>query len=85
MTPKEVTEKLLSEKQLTPEEKAKELVERFKAKYEQNYVSATFRALKCTEIFIEELSQFGTNYDIDAAIIYWSEVRKYLSGIRFTA
>lgn len=70
---------------MTFQEKGDELIIKFKSKYETNSVAATYRALKCTEVILDELKEFSTQPQIDEALKFWSGVRNYLGGIRYVA
>lgn len=68
---------------MTPKEKAKELIEKFRLNvldYENNGLN-TFKAKQCALIAVDEIIDALDKSLIDADIEFWKEVKKELSKI----
>ena len=62
---------------MTPNEKAKELVN----KYLQVYDGRVPQAKRCTLILVDEILQFGNQLDIREPMMYWNSVKQEINKL----
>ena len=62
---------------MTPNEKAKELVN----KYLQVYDGRVPQAKRCTLILVDEILQFGNELDIREPMMYWNSVKQEINKL----
>lgn len=62
---------------MTPNEKAKELVN----KYLQVYDGRVPIAKRCTLILVDEILQFGNELDIREPMMYWNSVKQEINKL----
>lgn len=88
-----ITMEQLEEMQMTPKEKAKELVDRYK-NFVHGYVGSSFmtgheypeqilnQAKKVARITVEEIQKFGAEQGLREPMMYWNSVEKEIGKLK---